>query len=152
MDRRQFLVRTGLAVSAGLLAGSLPLPKVLAQTSPPPRLDTWEAVRDQFLLKRDWIHMTGFLLASHPAPVREAIERHRRGLDEDPATYWFEHEESAEAEVLRAAAGYLGAQPTDIALTDSTTMGLGLLYGGLTLWPGQEILSTIHDHYSTETS
>jgi selenocysteine lyase/cysteine desulfurase len=73
-------------------------------------------------------------------------------LDEDPASYWFENEERAEAEVLRAAASYLGAQPTDIALTDSTTMGLGLLYGGLTLWPGQEILSTIHDHYSTETS
>jgi selenocysteine lyase/cysteine desulfurase len=96
--------------------------------------------------------MTGFLLASHPTPVREAIERHRRGLDEDPASYWFENEESAEAEVLRAAAEYLGAQPTDIALTDSTTMGLGLLYGGLELRAGQEILSTIHDHYSTETS
>lgn len=152
VDRRQFLLRTGLILSAGMLADSLPFPKVLAQSSVPPRLDTWEAVRDQFLLKRDWIHMTGFLLSSHPTPVREAIERHRRGLDEDPASYWFEHEESAEAEVLRAAAGYLGANPTDIALTDSTTMGLGLLYGGLTLWPGQEILSTIHDHYSTETS
>src|SRR3990167_9519763 len=114
LDRRQFLVRTGLMLGAGLLAGALPLPKALGQTtaSPPPKLDTWEAVRNQFLLKRDWIHMTGFLLASHPAPVREAIERHRLGLDEDPATYWFEHEESAEAEVLRAAAGYLGAQPT----------------------------------------
>jgi isopenicillin-N epimerase len=153
LDRRQFLVRTGLMLGAGMLAGALPLPKALGQTTaPPPKLDTWEAVRDQFLLKRDWIHMTGFLLASHPAPVREAIERHRRGLDEDPATYWFEHEERAEAEVLRAAANYLGAQPADIALTDSTTMGLGLLYGGLTLWPGQEILSTTHDHYSTETS
>lgn len=153
-DRRQFLVRTGLMLGAGLLAGALPLPRALGQTtaSPQPKLDTWEAVRDQFLLKRDWIHMTGFLLASHPAPVREAIERHRLGLDEDPATYWFEHEESAEAEVLRTAANYLGAHPTDIALTDSTTMGLGLLYGGLTLWPGQEILSTTHDHYSTETS
>jgi selenocysteine lyase/cysteine desulfurase len=152
LDRRQFLVRTGLLLSAGLLTGALPLPRALAQTASRPRLDTWEAVRDQFLLKRDWIHMTGFLLASHPAPVREAIERHRRGLDEDPASYWFENEERAEAEVLRAAAAYLGAQPTDIALTDSTTMGLGLLYGGLTLWPGQEILSTVHDHYSTETS
>lgn len=151
IGRRQFLVRTGLALSTGLLAATLPLPRTTAQTAPL-KLDTWEAVRDQFLLKRDWIHMTGFLLASHPTPVREAIERHRRGLDEDPATYWFENEERAEAAVLRAAAEYLGAQPTDIALTDSTTMGLGLLYGGLRLWPGQEILSTTHDHYSTETS
>jgi selenocysteine lyase/cysteine desulfurase len=54
--------------------------------------------------------------------------------------------------VLQAAAGYLGVDPTEIALTDSTTMGLGLLYGGLALREGQEILTTTHDHYSTEMS
>jgi selenocysteine lyase/cysteine desulfurase len=84
--------------------------------------------------------------------VRQAIERHRAGLDADPIGYWYEHEEKQEAKVLRAAADYLGAQPTDIALTDSTTMGLGLLYGGLHLRSGQEILATTHDHYSTEVS
>jgi isopenicillin-N epimerase len=31
-------------------------------------------------------------------------------------------------------------------------MGLGLLYGGLQLRTGQEILTTTHDHYSTETA
>jgi selenocysteine lyase/cysteine desulfurase len=31
-------------------------------------------------------------------------------------------------------------------------MGLGLLYTGLILKPGQEILTTVHDHYSTEMS
>jgi selenocysteine lyase/cysteine desulfurase len=54
--------------------------------------------------------------------------------------------------VLSAASEYLGVSPTDIALTDSTTMGLGLLYGGLDLRGGQEILTSTHDHYSTETS
>src|SRR2546422_934516 len=53
---------------------------------------------------------------------------------------------------LGAAAQHQGVQPTDIALTDSTTMGLGLLYGGLKLRQGQEILTTRHDHYSTEIS
>jgi selenocysteine lyase/cysteine desulfurase len=42
--------------------------------------------------------------------------------------------------------------PSDIALTDSTTMGLGLLYSGLKLRTDQEILTTTHDHYSTENS
>jgi selenocysteine lyase/cysteine desulfurase len=96
--------------------------------------------------------MAGFLLASHPTPVREAIETYRRGLDENPADYLHEHIERLEGAVLRAAAEYLGAQPTDIALTDSTTMGLGLLYGGLALREGQEILTTSHDHYSTATA
>jgi selenocysteine lyase/cysteine desulfurase len=96
--------------------------------------------------------MAGFFLASHPTPVREAIERHRRGFDANPIGYWLEHEAKQEAIVLQAAADYLAVAPTDIALTDSTTMGLGLLYGGLSLQEGQEILTTVHDHYSTDMS
>jgi len=84
--------------------------------------------------------------------VRNAIERHRAGLDADPLGYWMEHEARQEVRVLKAASEYLGTGLTEIALTDSTTMGLGLLYGGLLLRPGQDILTTTHDHYSTETS
>ncbi len=150
IDRRGFLVRTGLALGATVLAGKLP--GALAAPSTKGSLDSWEGVRTQFPLSRGLIHLAGFFLASHPTPVREAIERHRAGLDADPIGYWFEHEEQQEAKVLRAAADYLSVDPTEIALTDSTTMGLGLLYGGLRLREGQEILTTSHDHYSTETS
>lgn len=150
--RRDFLVRTGLALGAALLADRLPVTRTLAASTPTGSSDFWAAIRDQFSLSRDLIHMACFFLASHPTIVREAIERHRRGLDENPIDYWFEQEEKQEAAVLRAAATYLGVDPTDIALTDSTTMGLGLLYGGLRLRAGQEVLTTIHDHYSTETS
>lgn len=159
MDRRDFLVRTGLALSAAVLTANVPLSRALAglaRPSPlvaqPPRLDSWEAVRDQFPLARDVIHMSCFFLASHPTTVREAIEVHRRGLDENPRGYWLDHSERLEGAVLGAAADYLGVNPTDIALTDSTTMGLGLLYGGLTLRQGEEVLTTVHDHYSTEMS
>ena len=37
-----------------------------------------------------------------------------------------------------------------VALTDSTTMGIAVMYGGLDLQPGDEILSTTHDFFSTE--
>jgi selenocysteine lyase/cysteine desulfurase len=149
INRRNFLVRSGLAIGAALLAAEAP---VSTASSPPLKLDSWQAVREQFHLSRDFIHLAGFFLASHPTPVRAAIERHRRGLDADPIGYWFDQEEKQEAAVLRAAADYLAVDPTEIALTDSTTMGLGLLYGGLTLREGQEILTTVHDHYATETS
>jgi len=151
INRRNFLVRSGLAIGAALLAAEGPISTALAD-SPSQKLDTWQAVREQFQLSRDSIHMAGFFLASHPTSVRAAIERHRRGLDSDPIGYWFEREEKQEAAVLRAAAEYLAVDPTEIALTDSTTMGLGLLYGGLTLREDQEILTTLHDHYATETS
>ncbi|HXC66608.1 MAG TPA: aminotransferase class V-fold PLP-dependent enzyme [Nitrospiraceae bacterium] len=151
IDRRDFLLQSGMVIGAAVLAVQTPLPKAFG-SSPPLKLDSWQAVRAQFQLSRDFIHLAGFFLASHPTPVREAIERHRKRLEADPIGYWFEQEEKQEAAVLRAAADYLAADPTEIALTDSTTMGLGLLYGGLTLRDGQEILTTLHDHYSTETS
>ncbi|GKS56663.1 pyoverdine biosynthesis protein PvdN [Nitrospira sp.] len=153
MERRQFLVRTGLLLGAGVLAAhssGCQTPEEVRRRAYP--YEDWTAVRNAFELDRRKIHMAGFLLASHPTPVREAIERHRRALDDDPASYWGENEERAEAAVLGEAADYLGVSRTEIALTDSTTMGLGLLYGGIRLGQGEEILSTIHDHYSTEMS
>ena len=151
IGRRGFLVRTGLALGAAVLAGAHA--RVSAdQQAPQYRFKNWEDLRTQFPLSPQLIHLAAFFLASHPTPVREAIERHRAGLDADPIGYWVEHEEKQEAKVLQAAAEYLGGNPTDIALTDSTTMGLGLLYGGLKLGNEQEILTTTHDHYSTETA
>jgi selenocysteine lyase/cysteine desulfurase len=151
INRRNFLVRSGLAIGAALLAAEAPVSTAIA-SSPPLKLDSWQAVREQFSLSPDLIHLAGFFLSSHPTSVQAAIDRHRSGLDADPVGYWFEQEEKQEAAVLRAAADYLAVDPTEIALTDSTTMGLGLLYGGLALREGQEILTTTHDHYSTETS
>ncbi|HSA87926.1 MAG TPA: aminotransferase class V-fold PLP-dependent enzyme [Nitrospira sp.] len=151
IGRRGFLVRTGLALSAAVLATTYD--RAFAdEQSPRSKFKNWDDLRAQFPLSPQLIHLAAFFLASHPTPVREAIERHRAGLDADPIGYWIEHEEQQEAKVLHAAADYLGVHPGDIALTDSTTMGLGLLYGGLHLRKEQEILTTIHDHYSTETS
>ncbi len=151
IGRRDFLVRTGLTLSAAVLTEACS--RALAnQQAPPTTFTNWEDLRAQFPLSPQLIHLAAFFLASHPTSVREAIERHRAGLDTDPIGYWHEQEEKQEAKVLQAAADYLGGNPTDIALTDSTTMGLGLLYGGLQLRAGQEILTTTHDHYSTETA
>ena len=134
INRRNFLVRSGLALGTALIASEVPfLSRSGALAATPSRSLDWRAVRDQFPLSRDLIHLAGFFLASHPTPVREAIERHRRGLDADPIGYWLAHEKEQEASVLRAAADYLAVSPTEIALTDSTTMGLGLLYGGVAL-------------------
>lgn len=152
MKRRDFLLRTGLSLSAGALAASVVPPQAVADVPTAAELSSWDAVRRQFALTPERIHMAGFLLASHPTPVRTAIEAHRRGLDENPAEYLQHNMERCETAVLHAAASYLGVQAPDIALTDSTTMGLGLLYGGLTLREGQEIVTTTHDHYSTAVS
>jgi hypothetical protein len=135
IGRRGFLVRTGLALGTAVLADAYSRASADQQASQY-GFQNWEDLRTQFPLSPQLIHLAAFFLASHPTPVREAIERHRAGLDADPIGYWFEHEEKQEAKVLQAAAEYLEGNPTDIALTNSTTMGLGLLYGGLQLRNG----------------
>jgi isopenicillin-N epimerase len=145
LNRRQLLVRTGVALAA---AGFADLDEVAAASEADAALG-WGDVRSQFRASRSLIHMGGLYLASHPGPVRRAIERHRAKLDADPVGYLHRQGDRLEADVLRSAGSYLGARPTDIALTDSTTMGLGLLYGGLTLRPGDEVLTTAHDFFAT---
>jgi isopenicillin-N epimerase len=152
VDRRGFLIRTGLTFAAGALAAFADdeldggaYPRAAAGQA----ADDWEAVRGLFNLSPDYVHFGGLYLVSHPTPVRQAIETYRRGLDDNPVDYLHQQAGRLEAGVLRAAAAYLGAEPADIALTDSTTMGLGLLYTGLALRADQEILTTQHDFYAT---
>ncbi len=144
-------------MSAGLALGAAALTRARTvaaapATSPAAKPTSWDALRAQFELDPAWIHLSQFFLVSHPAPVRAAIETHRRGLDRNTHEYFVEHVARLEPAVFGAAARYLGGDPEDVALTESTTMGLGLVYGMLDLRPGQEIVTTTHDHYATVES
>jgi selenocysteine lyase/cysteine desulfurase len=99
-----------------------------------------------------YVNLTTFLLAAHPPKVRAAIERHRRALDRDTALYLRESEQPLEDAARQAAADHLGAAPDEVALTDSTTMGLALVYRGLRLAPGDEVVTSEHDFYATHES
>src|SRR4051812_4317058 len=153
LARRDLLARTGAALAAGTIGTSPGWNQAAAQsTSQPPdgvSLITWDGVRAQFALSDEYIHLSAMLIASHPKPVRDAIEAHRRGMDASPLTYLFQNNRPLQ-EAARAAAGqYLGVDASDIALTDSTTMGVSLIYNGLRLTPDQEILTTEQDYYVT---
>src|SRR5918992_4271610 len=91
LARRELLARTGLALAAGAIASSGHLRQSAAQdiTAPldPSSVDAWDAVRAQFALSDDFIHMSAMLISSHPKPVRDAIDQYRRGLDVNPITY-----------------------------------------------------------------
>jgi selenocysteine lyase/cysteine desulfurase len=154
MLRREFLNGLGLSVGAGLL-----VPGAVLAASPNAAVGTvniqpgdWSALRNLFPLTRKYIQLSTFLLASHPKPVSDAIERHRRGFDENPSDYWHQYFQTIDRDISSAAAQYMGGKAENIALTDSTTMGLGLVYSGLKLQPGDEVIQTVHDHYSTDMS
>ena len=151
LTRRNFLISGSLSLAAGALSPLL-VQAGKAKSSAPADFKDWESVRREFELAPDYIHLALFFLASHPRPVRQAIEQYRAKIDANP----FVAVESALFEptnaniplqVCRAIANYIGGDPQDIALTQNTTTGLALLYHGLPLREGDEILTTTHDHY-----
>ncbi|HEX7117838.1 MAG TPA: aminotransferase class V-fold PLP-dependent enzyme [Longimicrobiales bacterium] len=146
MDRRQFFVVAGAAMAATRLAACEEQRTASRGRGAEGR---WDAVRARFLAAEDWIHMAGLLIATHPEPVRERIREHRRGLDVNPGAYVDDHFEDGEAEVRSAAADYLGVDAADVALTDSTTMAIALVYNGMAVRAGQELLTTEHDYFVT---
>jgi isopenicillin-N epimerase len=110
---------------------------------------TWAEVRAAFELDPDVVHLAGMLVAAHPAPVRAAIEQHRRSIDQNPARYVIGNNTRLKAEARAAAARYTGTRPSEIALTDSTTMGTALAITGLRIRDDQEMLTATLDYYST---
>src|SRR4029078_2263975 len=110
IDRRRFLTR---ALSTGALTtvagGRLALGAPAASPAEPAfDLSTWAGVRAAFLLSREYNHMALMFLGSHPRPVREAIERHRRALDENPVTYAMSNFKKQEELVRAGAAAHPG--------------------------------------------
>ncbi len=84
--------------------------------------------------------------------MRDAIERHRAELDKGTELYLLKATPEFEEDARAAAADYLGTGPDQVALTDSTTMGIGLVYARMRLEPGDEVLTTEHDFYATHQS
>jgi selenocysteine lyase/cysteine desulfurase len=154
MDRRKFLVRSGAVISSGTLLSA-------CDTSPSANtaafveemsFNTWEDIRKQFLFNPDRIHMSQMLFAAHPKMVRDAIQKHRDAFDANPVEHWEDNWMTIDVGIRKKASEYMDAAPEEIALTDSTTMGLSILYNGLKLRSTDEILTTTHDHYVTEKS
>ncbi len=156
LDRRGFLAAGG----ALALAALAPSPLLAAverhaakarATSPVPDLGSWAGVKSQFHLAPGYAHMASFYFVSHPRPVREAIDHYRAALDEEP--FLFLEQKAFVPDglffpLLGAIAKYLGSQPNEIALMPNTTTGLALVYHGIPLAAGDEVLTTTHDHYS----
>jgi selenocysteine lyase/cysteine desulfurase len=114
----------------------------------------WEKIRSFFNHSRDIVQLgASQFFSSHPFPVRQAILQYSQKLDESPVLYTMKHENDKMQHCREEVASYFGiTNPDEIALTDSTTMGLGMIYTGLNIQPGDEILTTDHDHYSQHES
>lgn len=169
LPTRRALMGAGLAGGAALLVGCddeppadrSPAPTTASSSgagptgAPPSELTVpefdpadWDSVRAQFPLDPAQAQFAAFVLSPHTAQVDAAIAFHRARLGFDTEGTLLAGAD-LEDRVRAAAASFAGGRAGQYALTDSTTMGLAIVYGGLTLRADDEVLSTTHDFYST---
>jgi selenocysteine lyase/cysteine desulfurase len=156
LTRRELLAAPAALAATAMVPGAL-LAAVAAETPPLPDLSDWNVLRAQFALDPAYAHFASFFIASHPAPVRAAVEAYRRAIDHNPFLVvergLFEGDASnLPLQVRTEIAGYLGGRADEVCLTGNTTTGLALVYHGLPLQSGDEVLCTTHDHFSHHES
>src|SRR5437867_3261069 len=118
LDRRSFLVRTGLALGTGVLAGGCRPRLELVRGETTADLQDWRAVRGEFNLSRDYIHLTGFLLASRDRAPRALDWRDGGGkLSEGQHIMTTHHDHHPPAPALRPRAARRGASPRAVPLS-----------------------------------
>lgn len=153
---RRSLLAMSLAAAPAVAAAQAPQ-QVPPQAPPAPgaaapmtrAAPDWNRLRSQWDLDWGEVDLSAMLFASNPKPVRDAISRHRQALDRNPITYLERNNKSLQNASRRAAGAYFGVPMEQVALCESTTSGIGLVYAGLNLRYGQEALTSVHDYYVT---
>lgn len=129
MQRRAFLSSAALAWPVALDQWARSLPQ-----------DPWASVRAQFLIPEQRLYFNVGTLGPQPRPVVDAVIEHTRRVAESmpPGIDW---------DALRsAAAALLHCDAAGLVFPRNTTEGMNFVANGLELKPGDEVITTNHEH------
>jgi len=150
MKRNQFLKTVGI-VSGGLAigktAGAFASPAEFRADLASARNQDgyWSKVRAKFIYPDDYIYMNTGGIGAIPEPVMAMSDKKMRELEIYPKPG---HDEKHWLEVKKQVAAFAGptVDPAEIALTSTATEGINIILNGLDLKPGDEIITTTHEH------
>ncbi|HEY4101382.1 MAG TPA: aminotransferase class V-fold PLP-dependent enzyme [Gemmatimonadales bacterium] len=140
---RRDLLRIAAAFPAfgGIARASIPVPRNLALPHNPLPDDeaAWERIKGQFVI--DGLHLNTGTYGACPLPVLDATIEHLRAFEriigQEPIGY---------PAVKRDLETFIGAWPGSVAVLRNTTEAMNNAAAGLDLAPGDEVLSTTHEH------
>lgn len=100
----------------------------------------WAELRGQFLIPPDRIYLNTGTLGAQPRVVLEAVEEHHRRVAATfpPGVRW----DDLKASVARL----LACDPEGLVFPRSTTEAMAFVANGLDVGPGDEIVTTDHEH------
>jgi isopenicillin-N epimerase len=106
----------------------------------------WAQVRSQFALRPGLTHMNSATIGATPRPVLDALTGYLWETERHPQRQVFGAPSRRMDEVREHAASFLGASRDEMVLTRNTTEGMNAVAQGIELKPGDEILTTNHEH------
>jgi selenocysteine lyase/cysteine desulfurase len=112
----------------------------------------WHRVKDQFSLAPGLILMNAANLCPSPYQVQEAVFRHTRDVNSDASFQNRGKFGSLKEEARRALAEYVGASPSEIAITRNTSEGNNSVVNGLDLGPEDEVVLWDQNHPTNNIS
>jgi selenocysteine lyase/cysteine desulfurase len=106
----------------------------------------WRNIRAQFPFDEDVTYMNNGGLGAPPQPVIDAVVEGYRGISANPQRSQMAQREHINETVRPALAQFIGADPDEIAFTRNATEGLNIIANGVDMKPGDEVLTTTHEH------
>jgi selenocysteine lyase/cysteine desulfurase len=169
MERRAFVGR--LAAGLGTAAWLPGLAATAAAAQPGRSLadelkdaqgskQLWARVKKEFMLKPGLVYLNTGSVGATPRPVVEAVSLYMKqlegdpesvklgpeGLGGDPTNNEFGPMGHSMEQVRTKAADLFGARVEEMVVTDNTTSGMNAVALGIKLRPGDEVLTTNHEH------
>lgn len=155
LSRRGFIGRiagglaagTALLSTAGKARAKPPMPE--DHLPEPDDVAYWNWVADQYIIRDGVSYMNTGTRGPSPAPVHRAQIAALEGANTDYKSYTsYVYNSDFRAQMREKMAKYIGCKSNEVAFTNNTTEGMVFGTFGIDMEPGDEIVTTNHDHSS----
>lgn len=106
----------------------------------------WKKIRDQYILKPDYINLENGYYNFTPQPILEKYIEHIRYVNREGSYYMRTVQFDNKKRMAGKLAALLGCPASEVAITRNTTESLDLVIGGQEWKPGDEAVMAIQDY------
>ena len=151
MNKRQFIkdiVLTSIATPLGLagMAKSFEQKAHLPATILAKDEDFWTGIRNQYLLKPDYINLENGYYNFLPQPILNKFIEHIKEVNYQGSYYMRTVQFENKKNIAARLAGIAGCLPEELVITRNTTESLDLVIGGFDWKAGDEAIMAVQDY------
>ena len=151
MNKRQFIkdiVLTSIATPLGLagMAKSFEQKDHLPATALAKDEDFWTGIRNQYLLKPDYINLENGYYNFLPQPILNKFIEHIKEVNYQGSYYMRTVQFENKKNIAARLAGIAGCLPEELVITRNTTESLDLVIGGFDWKAGDEAIMAVQDY------